>query len=171
MPGSIALPAIAPLAAARPGDIERLLDAAFGADRHRRTAYRIRAGMVAIPDLSLVAFDDDGGLIGSLQSWPIALHDADGATPLILVGPVAVRPDLQRGGLGRCLMQTMLARDAAAAEPLVLIGDPDYYSRFFGFTADATGGWEAPGPVERHRLLARAGGRTLPAAGILGPRR
>lgn len=171
MPGRIALPAIAPLDTARPDDVERLLDAAFGVDRHRRTAYRIREGMAAIPDLSLAAFDDDGALIGSLQSWPIALHGADGAIPLVLIGPVAVRPDLQRGGLGQTLMRTMLAREAAAANPLVLIGDPEYYGRFFGFTADATGGWEAPGPVERHRLLARAGGRTLPAAGMLGPRR
>jgi predicted N-acetyltransferase YhbS len=53
----------------------------------------------------------------------------------------------------------------------VLIGDPSYYERFFGFSAAHTGGWETPGPVERHRLLARlAGGRLVGRSGLLGPR-
>lgn len=175
MTGPLALPAIAPLAEADPEAIERLLDAAFGAGRRTRTAYRIRQGMAPLPALSFAAHDEaDGSLIGALQSWPIALRGGDGrGTPLILVGPVAVTPARQREGLGRLLMERML-RDAdagaAAADPLVLIGDPEYYGRFFGFSADATGGWEAPGPVERHRLLARAGGRPLPPTGMLGPR-
>jgi predicted N-acetyltransferase YhbS len=51
----------------------------------------------------------------------------------------------------------------------VLIGDPEYYGRF-GFTAEATAGWEVPGPVERRRLLARTA-HPLPRHGMLGPRR
>ncbi len=38
---------------------------------------------------------------------------------------------------------------------MAMIGDPEYYGRFFGFTADATANWELPGPVERRRLLAK----------------
>jgi len=172
MSGNTALPEVVPLVRARSHDIERLLDAAFGADRHGRTAYRLREGVTPIPDLSFAAFDEDGRLVGSLQSWPIALREADGGvTPLVLVGPVAVTPDRQRGGLGRIMMERMLAEaEAEGADPLVLIGDPEYYGRFFGFTTEATGGWELPGPVERHRLLARTGGRPLPATGMLGPR-
>ena len=65
------------------------------------------------------------------------------------------------------------ALEAAAGEglddALMLIGDPDYYGRFFGFSAECTGRWAAPGPVERHRLLAR--GHAVPdTAGMLGPR-
>jgi predicted N-acetyltransferase YhbS len=153
---------IAPLSSADPQAVEDLLDAAFGADRHTRTAYRIRAGMTAIERLSFAAFDGTE-LVGSLQSWPVAVGDA----PLVLVGPVAVAPERQRSGLGRRLMDTLIA--AAPDTPMVMIGDPEYYGRFFGFSADATGGWEVPGPVERRRLLARnAGG--LPTTGALGPR-
>ena len=163
---------ILPIAAVAPAEIEQLLDEAFGPDRHGRTAYRLRTGMAALPDLSLAAVEG-GALLGSLQSWPIALHGETGwPTPLILVGPVAVRPMLQRGGIGRLLMEAALAEaDRVEADPQVLIGDPEYYGRFFGFTDDATGGWEVPGPVERRRLLARTGGRDLPSAGMLGPRR
>jgi predicted N-acetyltransferase YhbS len=55
--------------------------------------------------------------------------------------------------------------------PAVLIGDPEYYEPF-GFTAEATGLWELPGPFERRRLLARLDeGQTLPTTGMLAPRR
>lgn len=160
--------ALAPLSDADPAAVETLLDAAFGTDRHARTAYRIRAGMRALPDLSLAAFAGER-LVGALQCWPIALHDGRGETPLVLVGPVAVDPHHQREGIGRAMMDAMLAR-TEAYPPLVLIGDPEYYGRHFGFIADQTANWELPGPFERRRLLARTGGRDLPFRGMLGPR-
>ncbi|MFM9978738.1 MAG: GNAT family N-acetyltransferase [Sphingomonadaceae bacterium] len=153
---------LAPLSHADPVAVERLLDAAFGNDRRARTAYRIREGTIAIPALSFAAFDA-GSLVGSLQSWPVALDDA----PLVLVGPVAVAPAAQRSGIGRMLMTALV--DAAGNTPMALIGDPEYYGRFFEFTADATAGWDVPGPVERHRLLAR-NAADLPKTGMLRPR-
>ena len=156
-----------------PQAIEDLLDAAFGADRFGRTAYRIRKGTDAVPALSF-ALVDDGVLIGTIQCWPVAHRGVDGAaTPLVMVGPVAVRPDLQRGGHGRVLMAHMLdAAEREADGALMMIGDPEYYGRFFGFDADATGAWDLPGPFDRRRLLARAvNGHALPTgAGMIGPR-
>lgn len=156
-----------------PQAVEALLDAAFGSDRFGRTAYRIRAGSAAVPALSF-ALVDDGALIGTIQCWPVAHRTADGAvTPLVMVGPVAVRPDLQRGGHGRVLMTHMLTTAEDGADgALMMIGDPEYYGRFFGFDADATAAWDLPGPFEQRRLLARAvNGHALPmGAGIIGPR-
>lgn len=162
---------LVPLSDTDPAVVEALLDRAFGADRKTRTAYRLRAGTEAIPDLSFAAFEGDR-LVGTLQSWPVALAGNDGdSEPLVMVGPVAVEPDVQTQGIGKALMTALLdAADAGATDVLMMIGDPDYYGRFFGFTADATGGWAAPGPVERERLLARIGGdRLLPIQGILVP--
>jgi len=164
---------IEPLAGTGDAAIAGLLDTAFGPDRHGRTAYRIRAGMAWLTDLSFAALDADGALIGALQSWPVALHEPDGAqTPLIMVGPVAVLPEHQQRGIGRALMDRLVETvDLMPREPLVMIGDPEYYGRFWGFDAQATGGWDAPGPVERHRLLTRApAGTVLPEKGMLGPR-
>ena len=162
-----------PLSDITPSAVEGLLDAAFGADRFGRTAYRIRQGMDAVPALSFAAIED-GELIGTIQCWPVAHHAADGvATPLVMVGPVAVRPDVQRGGHGRTLMARMLeAAQTKADSGLMMIGDPEYYGRFFGFTADATGAWDLPGPYEKRRLLALAvNGHDLPTgAGMIGPR-
>ena len=150
--------------------IEALLDRAFEPGRHRRTAYIIRGAAHAIPTLSFAALDD-GVLVGSVQCWPVALVTDGNALPLVMVGPVAVEPSHQMHGIGRMLMTAAL--DAAAAhrldDAMMLIGDPDYYGRFFGFSAERTADWVLPGPVERHRLLARGAG--VPAvAGTLGPR-
>ncbi len=162
-----------PLSEIEPQAVEALLDAAFGTDRFGRTAYRIRLGMDAVPALSFAAIED-GALVGTIQCWPVAHRAPDGtATPLVMVGPVAVRPDLQRGGHGRALMAHMLeAAETEADSALMMIGDPEYYGRFFGFAADATGAWDLPGPYEKRRLLARAvNGHGLPTgAGMIGPR-
>jgi predicted N-acetyltransferase YhbS len=170
-----------PLADIPPHKVEALLDAAFGADRFGRTAYAIRRGMAAIPELSF-ALVQDGELIGTVQCWPIALKTEalDNSplimAPLIMVGPVAVHPAHQGAGHGRTLMDAAIAAceahaDALQSYGLMMIGDPDYYGRFWGFSADQTGQWQAPGPVERHRLLALSvRGYDLPMAGMLGPR-
>lgn len=154
---------LTPLAEAQPDAVERLLDAAFGADRRRRTAYRLREGAIAIPELSFAAWNE-GGLVGTLQSWPVALRGEGRATPLTMVGPVAVVPAAQGRGIGSALMDRLVA---VAKGPLVMIGDPDYYRRW-GFVADAAAGWRIEaGPYEQHRLLARG---AAPNSGILTPR-
>ena len=156
-----------PLSQADPAAVEQLLDRAFGRDRFGRTAYRLREGCAAIPGLSRAVLDD-GQLVASLQCWPVALACDDGRrAAMTLVGPVAVDPDHQQGGLGRRLM-TGLIDSVPADAPLMLIGDPEYYERFFGFTADRTGQWRLPGPFEQRRLLARD--RAPDRAGIVGPR-
>jgi predicted N-acetyltransferase YhbS len=153
--------------------IEQLLDAAFGTDRRGRTAYTIREGMAWLPGLSFAAIDDAGILVGTLQSWPVALRRADGVEdPLVMVGPVAVIPDLQGGGYGRALMDKVVAEARAQASvPLMMIGDPEYYGRFWGFSDAETGAWGVPGTVEMRRLLALpVDGGPVPREGMLGPR-
>jgi predicted N-acetyltransferase YhbS len=159
-----------PLAAIDPAAVEALLDRAFGTDRHGRTAYRLRAGCTALPGLSRGVMDGDA-LIATIQCWPVALErDAGGRAPMILVGPVAVAPERQRDGLGRRLMAEMLAA-AGPEAPLMLIGDPEYYGRFFGFTAERTGRWRLPGPFEARRLLARGAVEDAPGLVVPDPAR
>ncbi|MET0308018.1 MAG: N-acetyltransferase [Sphingomonas sp.] len=165
--------ALVPLASVDSQAVEALLDSAFGADRRTRTAYRIRSGTAPIPELSFAAIQEDGTLAGSIQCWPVELAcDGGGSVPMVMVGPVAVDPRWQQAGIGRALMERMLeaapGSEVAGAGALMLIGDPEYYGRFFGFTADRTGGWRLPGPFEARRLLAR--GSDVPdCGGSLGP--
>ncbi|NJS15767.1 MAG: GNAT family N-acetyltransferase [Sphingopyxis sp.] len=115
-----------------------------------------------------------GAAVGTVQCWPVVHRANNGAiTPLVMVGPVAVLPGHQQQGLGRCLMDAVMAAAPGAADgALMMIGDPDYYGRFFGFSADPTGRWRLPGPFDPHRLLAAdAGDHAVPAwAGEIGPR-
>lgn len=157
---------ILPIHDVDPDAVEALLDQAFGSDRHNRTAYRLRTGCVAVPALSRAVLDGQQ-LIATIQCWPVALAADVGARhPMTLVGPVAVLPERQRDGLGRRLM-TDLLESLADDAPLMLIGDPEYYERFFGFSAARTGRWRLPGPYEPRRLLGR--GEVIDAPGMVGP--
>jgi len=163
---------IIPLDNVDPALVEALLDSAFGADRHGRTAYKVREGTDWLPGLSFAALDENEMLAGTIQCWPVALNDAAGrAHPMIMVGPVAVLPDHQGTGFGQALMSASLACiDDRAPLPQVMIGDPEYYGRFWGFSNERTDGWDVPGPFEQRRLLVRsANPAVLPETGMLGP--
>ena len=161
---------LVPIEAVDAQAVECLLDRAFGPDRHGRTAYALRAGTRVLPRLSVAAVEN-GALLGSIQCWPvwfIADQPARARVPMVLVGPVAVAPERQQDGIGRRLMHAALAA-AGEDATLMLIGDPEYYARFFGFSAEHTAGWRLPGPVERRRLLAR-GCQVPSGAGTIEPR-
>ncbi|HEX4847398.1 MAG TPA: N-acetyltransferase [Novosphingobium sp.] len=161
-----------PLDNVDPALVEALLDRAFEPERHKRTAYKVREGTDWLPGLSFAAIDENDHLVGTIQCWPVALTDPQGrAHPMIMVGPVAVLPEQQGQGFGKALMTASLAALSPQAPlPQVMIGDPEYYGRFWGFTNEATGGWTLPGPFEQHRLLARcANPAVLPKEGMLGP--
>jgi predicted N-acetyltransferase YhbS len=166
------LATLIPLADIDPALIEDVLDAAFGPDRFARTAYKVREGTEWLPGLSFAALDEGEHIAGTIQCWPVALNDANGrAHPMIMVGPVAVLPALQGQGYGKALVTASLtAIDPRAPLPQVMIGDADYYGRFFGFSAAHTAGWKLPGAWDPARLLCRtANPAVLPGEGMLGP--
>ncbi|MXP09016.1 GNAT family N-acetyltransferase [Pseudoblastomonas halimionae] len=164
------MPAIIPLDSVDPVMVEQLLDRVFGPERAARTAYRIREGLEPLAGLSFAALDDEDMLAATIQCWPIALTDPRGKTcPLIMVGPVAVVPEVQGQGYGRALFAALADALGEGAPPQVLIGDPEYYGRF-GYSDRGTMNWDTPGPVERHRLLVRgADPAVLPSHAMLGP--
>ncbi len=167
---------LVPLSAIEPELVEQLLDAAFGEQRHARTAYRIREGADWLQPLSFAALDEDEYLTGSIQLWPVALTDPEGRPhPMLMVGPVAVMPGRQGEGFGKGLMSAALGAVDASFEqgapplPQILIGDEPYYGAW-GFSAKHTRGWHCPGPYDADRLLVRTGNPSvLPEAGMLGP--
>jgi predicted N-acetyltransferase YhbS len=167
------MPTLLPLDSVDPALVEDLLDRAFGTDRRARTAYQVREGTDWLPALSFAALDGAQHLVGTIQCWPVALTDPAGKRhPMIMVGPVAVLPEHQGEGYGKALVAAALgALSPQAPLPQVMVGDPDYYDRFFGFSAAHTGGWTLPGPWDPARLLCRTDRpAALPREGSLGPR-
>lgn len=163
---------IVPLDSIDPALIEALLDRAFEPGRHKRTAYKVREGTDWLPALSFAALDEGDHLAGTIQCWPVALNTPDGRRhPMIMVGPVAVLPELQGLGYGKALMSASIAAlNPQAPLPQVMIGDAEYYGRYWDFTAEPTQGWSLPGPYDKARLLVRCTNRSiLPEEGMLGP--
>ena len=87
----------------------------------------LRAGPAWLPALSLVAAAPAGEVIGHV----LGTRGHVGRAPVLALGPLAVRPDRQRQGVGSALMHAVLGAADALGEPLVaLLGDPAYYRRF-----------------------------------------
>ena len=80
----------------------------------------------AIPEHSFTALTD-GRVVGHVTA-----SQATVATdPVVAVGPIGVLPDHQGTGIGSALMDALLAAADAGDVPLiVLLGAPQYYSRF-----------------------------------------
>ena len=111
---------------------------------------RLRADDAWIPALSLVAVDPSGDrvvppgqrVVGHVVCTRAGLDDR----AVLGLGPLAVRPDRQRRGVGTALMYAVLAAAEARGEPLVgLLGDPAYYRRF-GFKPASHHGIVPPEP-------------------------
>ncbi|MGE0719238.1 MAG: GNAT family N-acetyltransferase [Alphaproteobacteria bacterium] len=132
--------------------IEALLDRAFGPDRKKKSSYRLRDGVPAIPSLSFVNVLDDGRITATLRFWPIAIGEE--RIPALLLGPLAVEPGMQGLGFGKALMRHGLEMARAEGHAIVvLVGDPDYY-RPFGFSRALTRDLAMPGPTDPERFLA-----------------
>lgn len=83
--------------------------------------------------VSLVA-EDVGSIIGHVAVSPVTI--SNGASGWYGLGPISVVPERQGQGVGSLLIENVLAElRALGAAGCVLLGDPNYYSRF-GFKAE-----------------------------------
>ena len=128
--------------------VEKLLDVAFGEDRRNKAAYSFRNEAGPISDLSFV-IDDDRDLIATLRFWPIKIDDVDA----LLLGPIAVKPELQGKGYGISLMKHGLQRAKEMGHTrVILVGDEAYYSKL-GFNRKCVKQISMPGQADVSRLL------------------
>ena len=105
-----------------------------------------------LPHLSLVAVDGDEvvGHVIATRGWIEPL-----GVPVLGLGPLGVRPDHQRTGVGTALVHALIAVAEAAGERLVaLLGSPDYYRRF-GFVPSSELGIAPPNPAWGEHFQAR----------------
>ncbi|TNE62815.1 MAG: N-acetyltransferase [Alphaproteobacteria bacterium] len=148
--------------------VETLLDVAFGPDRFSKSSYSLRENVAPLTHLSWVA-RHEGRLVGTVRFWPIHVQDMIRGTKeqALLLGPLAVAPDMQSHGIGGDLMRRALARaNASGHDRILLVGDHAYYSRF-GFEHVLPRYITMPGGKDARRLLVRqpATMASLPAVG------
>ncbi|WP_284124109.1 GNAT family N-acetyltransferase [Parerythrobacter aestuarii] len=124
----------------QPGDeraIRALTDAAFrdmphadGDEGELIERLRVQGDLV----LSLVACNSDKAIVGHISFSPVAIAGSEGKW--YQLAPVSVIPSGQNSGIGSSLIEAGLDRlQGSGAAGILLVGDPDYYSRF-GFTRE-----------------------------------
>ncbi|MFF0145296.1 GNAT family N-acetyltransferase [Amycolatopsis sulphurea] len=106
-----------------------------------RLVDELRADGDLLPELSLVAVRE-GQVIGHACSSPGRI--GDDAKSAIGFGPLGVLPEHQRTGAGAALVHaTVGAANALGYQLVMLLGSPEYYSRF-GFVLAGTLGITPP---------------------------
>lgn len=141
------------------GDVvarERLLDAAMGPNRRRKSSEKLRRGRLPAEGLAFVARDPAGHVVGTVRLWNIhaGISPAGKPLPALLLGPLAVDPAFEGKGIGAALMRGAISEARRLGHGAVLlVGDAPYYERF-GFFAEKTATLMMPGPFERSRFLA-----------------
>ena len=141
--------------------IRRVVRAAFARDQEAALVDALRRGAGRF--VSLVA-TDDGRVVGHILFTEVEIGNAGGGLALGLA-PMAVLPDVQRGGIGSKLVEAGLdACRAEGAELVVVLGHPEYYPRF-GFVPADELGLSYPDPVPREVFMAQ---RLVPASSHSG---
>ncbi len=149
---------VKPQTAGHQRPVQKLLNLAFGPGRLAKSSYRFREGVKPINALSFVAEYLDNThetLAGSIRYWPILIgpNAEEKMTDALLLGPLAVAPDMQGKGAGMALMQVSLEKAKELGHKIVvLVGDEPYYARI-GFSKVPAGLVQMPQPYDPDRLL------------------
>ena len=126
---------------------------AFGGEDEARLVEALRGTDAWVPELSLVA-EADGEVVGHVLFTRVRVDGCDAAAALLGLGPVAVRPERQRQGIGSRLIRTGLERAAALGfAGVVVLGHPEYYPRF-GFRPASAYGLRCTWPVPDEVFMA-----------------
>lgn len=116
---------------------------AFDNDGYPCLVDSLRASPGYDKELSLVAIDTDR-IVGHILFNRMVIQTIKGDIPALYLGPIAVRPEYQRKGIGSALMRAGLEKCRKLNHKIVLLcGHPEYYPRF-GFVPAREKGLEAP---------------------------
>ena len=143
-------------------EIRRLLGSAFDATHSKRNIWALREG-APVDGLCLVAPADVAGahtdsspdtseppaLLGSIRYWPITVA----GLPSLLLGPLAVSPEMRGQGIGQALVSDSLnlARKDGRWRCCFVSGEPHYYLKF-GFEKLTQSDVILPQAIEEERL-------------------
>ncbi|CAM4479164.1 GNAT family N-acetyltransferase [Paenibacillus tarimensis] len=90
---------------------------------------RIRKSKAFVSDLSIVA-EAGEQIIGHMLMSRALVEDHDNQYDVIVLAPIAVRPQYQRQGIGRMLIEEGIRRCRALGYGIILlIGHPTYYPK------------------------------------------
>ncbi|GIO23568.1 GNAT family N-acetyltransferase [Oceanobacillus sp. J11TS1] len=115
---------------------------------------RIRRSNAFIPELSIVAVNQQDDVIGQILFSKITIENNEHTTESLALAPIAIHPDYQRQGIGSRLMRKGLDEvKEAGYTSVIVLGHLDYYPRF-GFKPASLWGIEAPFDVPDEAFMA-----------------
>ncbi|WP_417428203.1 GNAT family N-acetyltransferase [Kiloniella sp.] len=141
--------------------IDKLLDLTFGTERKSRPSYNFRSGVPAVTDLSFSVRSFSDKLLGTLRFWPVLV----GGETALLLGPLAVQPDLQGKGIGKALVKHGLNEACKMGYRLCfVVGEQPYYAPY-GFELAKPQGFDMSVPVsaDKFQVLSL---QNIPLAGL-----
>jgi predicted N-acetyltransferase YhbS len=123
----------------RPSDYEevyKLVKLAFETSSHSDGTEQdylndVRKRETFLPELSLVAENKEGEIIGQIVLYEIILPSPEKAIRELLLSPISVHPNYQRQGVARALIERSFGLAKERGYKAVFIcGDPQFYNRF-----------------------------------------
>lgn len=114
---------------------------------------RIRNSNVFIPELSLVAMDNER-IVGHILFSKVKIKNEDQVVESLALAPVSVLPEYQNQGVGKLLISKALQKAKELSfNSVVVLGHPEYYPKF-GFKKASTWGIKAPFEVPDEAFMA-----------------
>ena len=133
--------------------VDQLNKIAFGQDAEARLVDKIRQSPHYIPELSLVAEEEDK-IIGHILFSRVKINTGADSVSVLSLAPMAVLPEPQRQGIGSLMVKEGLKEARRLGEgAVVVVGHPEYYPKF-GFVSARETGLEASFIVPDEAFLA-----------------
>ncbi|WP_243354384.1 GNAT family N-acetyltransferase [Bacillus litorisediminis] len=124
--------------------IKEINDLAFNGEGEGKLIELIRGSDHFIPELSLVAEDIEGKVVGHILFSLVHIQTETGLIPTLALAPMAVLPAYQNQGIGSILVRSGLERAKELGYThVVVLGHPHFYPKF-GFIPSIKKGIESP---------------------------
>ncbi|MFC2154734.1 GNAT family N-acetyltransferase [Candidatus Altiarchaeota archaeon] len=106
--------------------IDEVIESAFGQKNEAVLVRTLRETEDYVPELSLVAIVEEE-LVGHILFYPVKVGDDTG----LILAPMAVKPPLQKKGIGGKLIREGFKKAVAQGyDSIILVGHPEYYPKF-----------------------------------------
>lgn len=116
----------------------------YSAKKEHILVNKIRKSDAFIPELSLVALDQDKDIVGHILLSKIKIIDGDNAVDSLALAPVSVAPENQKKGIGSQLIRAALKKAIELGyRSVIVLGHKDYYPKF-GFKPASLWNIKAP---------------------------
>ncbi|WNJ19444.1 N-acetyltransferase [Pontibacter sp. G13] len=110
--------------------VHELLLQAFGQSEESLLVDSLRKSRSHIPELTFVA-EQDGKIVGFLMLTHATVVSRKSQFLCLLLSPMAVRPEVQKTGIGRALVAHAIQSATELGFPAIaVLGHPTYYPKF-----------------------------------------